>query len=263
MTARSKVSGLNRDQKIELIELLEEKARRERRRKLWTYFPDEGPLRRELYRKHMQFFTAGGRHKPMHCCPPDCDGSPHRERLFLAANQVGKTESAGGYETTLHLTGRYPTWWPGMRFTHAIDAWCAGDTRQTTRDIQQVKLLGTNDIRRTDLIGTGLIPGDDIVQIVPMQGFPGAVEQIVVKSQFGGNSLLGIKSYDQGRASFQGTVKHLIWNDEECPLDVYIECLARLLTTSGISMLTFTPLKGLTELVLQFMPGGKLPGAKK
>ena len=255
---------LSREDKIRLLELLKEKQRREQQRKLFTYYPEKGPLRRELYAKHMQFFALGGRHKPMVCCPPDCDGSPHRERLFLAANQIGKTEGAGGYETTLHLTGRYPAWWTGLRFTHPIDAWCAGDTRQTTRDIQQVKLLGTNDIRRTDLIGTGLIPGEDIVDIVPMLGYPGAVEQIQVRHRpSGGLSLLGIKSYDQGRKSFQGTVKHLIWNDEECPLDVYIECLARLLTTGGHSLLTFTPLMGLTELVLQFMPGGKIPGARK
>ena len=75
-------------------------ARDESRRKLWTYYPDSGPLRRELYPKHLQFFAAG---------------AAHRERLFMAANRVGKTEGVGGYETTLHLTGEYPPWWEGWR----------------------------------------------------------------------------------------------------------------------------------------------------
>ena len=37
-------------------------------------------------------------------------------------------------------------------------------------------------------------------------------------------------------------------------MDVYGECLIRTATTNGILMLTFTPLAGLTETVLQFLP---------
>ena len=39
--------------------LLEELARRTDRRRLYTYYPDEGPLRRELYPKHQAFLAAG------------------------------------------------------------------------------------------------------------------------------------------------------------------------------------------------------------
>ena len=45
-----------------------------------------------------------------------------------------------------------------------------------------------------------------------------------------------------------------IWLDEEPPLDVYGECLIRTATTNGIIMLTFTPLEGLSDTVLQFQP---------
>jgi phage terminase large subunit-like protein len=48
----------------------------------------------------------------------------------------------------------------------------------------------------------------------------------------------------------------VVWFDEEVPMDIYMEGLTRLLTTCGIMMLTFTPLNGLTEVVLRFLPAG-------
>src|SRR3954454_13503795 len=96
--------------------------RRNSRNKIRTYYPNEGPLRRELYPKHMACFAAG---------------AIHRERLMLAANRVGKTEGVGAYETTVHLTGQYPPWWEGPRFHKPIKAWAAGDTSKTVRDILQ------------------------------------------------------------------------------------------------------------------------------
>ena len=92
------------------------------KRKIDTMYPETGPLRRELYPKHMEFFTAG---------------ASFRERCAMAANRVGKTEGMGGYETALHLTGRYPDWWPGRRFDHPVQWWAAGKTNETTRDIVQ------------------------------------------------------------------------------------------------------------------------------
>ena len=46
------------------------------RNKINSYYPNDGALRRELYPKQQLFFKAGKK---------------HRERLFLAANRVGKT----------------------------------------------------------------------------------------------------------------------------------------------------------------------------
>jgi hypothetical protein len=42
------------------------------------------------YARHMEFFEAGAK---------------YRERCMMAANRVGKTLGAGGYETAAHLTG--------------------------------------------------------------------------------------------------------------------------------------------------------------
>jgi phage terminase large subunit-like protein len=62
---------------------------------------------------------------------------------------------------------------------------------------------------------------------------------------------LWFRSYVQGREIFQGFELHGFWADEECPADVYEEGQVRLMTNDGISMLTFTPLNGLTALVQQ------------
>src|SRR5258707_770829 len=110
-----------------LESLLADIASRRRRNKLETLYPDEGPLRRELYPKHLTFFAGGGR---------------AMERCFMAANRVGKTFGVGGYETALHLTGLYPHWWEGRRFTQPITALVAGATVETTRDIGQSALIG-------------------------------------------------------------------------------------------------------------------------
>lgn len=223
----------------ELVDLRDAIKAKVEHNRIGTYYPDSGPLRRELYPQHVKFFEAG---------------TTYRERLFLAANRVGKTEGVGAYETTLHLTGRYPNWWKGKRFMEPIDAWAAGDTSKTVHlEIIQPKLLG-----RSGDPGTGMIPADAIIRQLPKMGVPDGVEKIEVRHVSGGISRLTLKTYEQGRKSFQGTEKHLVWLDEECPQDIYTECLMRTMKTAhfpgGIIMLTFTPLSGLTPLVLEFMP---------
>jgi phage terminase large subunit-like protein len=203
------------------------------RRKIDSYYPPDGPLGRNSYPRHCEFFALG---------------REHRERAFLAANRVGKTEGVGAYETTLHLTGQYPDWWQGKRFSSAITAWAAGDTSQTTRDILQEKLLGP----KADF-GIGMIPGDLILRTTPKPGVPDAIETIFVRHESGGTSELTLKNYEQGRVSFQGTGRHVIWLDEECDMGIYTECLLRTMTTNGLMICTFTPLLGLSEVVRYFL----------
>lgn len=229
------LASLSSSERRELLDLLEERERRKGQRKLFSLYPDQGPLRRELYPKHMAFFRAG---------------LDEMERAAIAANRVGKTWGLGGYEVALHLTGLYPDWWPGRRFDKPIEAWAAGDTSETTRDIVQAALLGP-----IDELGTGLIPGAKIVgEPSRRRGVADAIDTARVEHVSGGVSLLGFKSYDQGRKKFQGTAKHVVWLDEEPPADVYDECLIRLMTTGGLMIGTFTPLSGISEIVLRYMP---------
>jgi phage terminase large subunit-like protein len=52
---------------------------------------------------------------------------------------------------------------------------------------------------------------------------------------------------------FMGTSIDLIWLDEECPQDIFTQCITRTATTNGITYMTFTPEHGLTSLVNDFM----------
>ena len=105
-------------------------------------------------------------------------------------------------------------------------------------------------------LGQGLIPRKAIIgQPTGRPGLTGAFDTARIAHKTGGTSLLGFKSYDQRRQSFQGTGKHVIWLDEEPPMDVYSECLLRLMTTNGLMLCTFTPLLGLSDVALMFLPG--------
>lgn len=227
-----------RKKKLELLKLLDERNRRNKYNKIKQLFPDEGPFRRELYQKHLEFFRAG---------------AVHRERLFMAGNRVGKT-IAGGCELTYHLTGDYPDWWEGEWFDRPVKALAAGDTGQTTRDIIQEKLLGDYED-----VGSGLIPKEKIHGSPTRKpGVPKAYEEVKVKHSSGGYSTLMLRSYDQGRRIFQGFEADVIWFDEEVPEDVYSEGLVRTMTTNGLLIMTFTPLMGMTPLVLSFMESADL-----
>lgn len=236
MQADIDLVNMSPTQKAELSTLLDELKRRSGMRLLSHLFPDTGPLRRELYVKHLEFFELG---------------ATKRERAFIAGNRVGKTVGAG-VEWAYHLTGEYPAWWTGHRFIKPIRLLVSGDTHETTRDILQMKMLGsTTD--RPEAFGTGLIPGRCLGAIVPRVHIKGAVEKAYVKYAGGGESEIWFRSFVQGREIFQGFELDGFWPDEECPQDVYDEGQVRLMTTRGLSTLTFTPLNGLTPLIENLM----------
>lgn len=171
----------------------------------------------------------------------------------MAGNRCGKT-TAGGYETTLHLTGLYPAWWEGRRFDCPTEFWVAGETGLTTRDILQRELLG-----RWGSFGTGTLPREVIVDWTRKAGnVPETVDTILVRHVSGGVSVCGFKTYSEGRGNFQGTFKHGCWFDEEPPAPVYTEALMRTMVVpgdprGGLIYLTFTPLLGWSDVVTSFL----------
>lgn len=182
-------------------------------------------------------------------------GANSRQRCLMAGNQLGKTYAAGS-ETAMHLTGLYPDWWRGKTFPRATRGWAGSKNAEVARDGAQRILLGP-----TNAPGTGTIPRDRIVEIKKARGVPDAVESVLVKHTSGDNSLLVFKGYQDGREAWQAETLDFVWYDEEPPEDIYSEGLTRTNNTRGVVYLTFTPLLGMTFVVLRFWnrePGTKL-----
>ena len=204
--------------------------------KFGQYFTAKEPFPRSAYPKHLEFFAAG---------------AVYKERLFMAANRIGKSEG-GAFEVTCHLTGKYPSWWTGRRFDGPVEVWACGTTSETTRDIVQSKLFGPPD--GVGVWAGGMVPPNLVVKHTKRpHGLTNSLESVWVAHVSGGVSIVGLKTYEQGRKSFEGTAKHVIWCDEEPPADCYTEMLYRTLTTQGIVMTTFTPLQGMSEVVTGFL----------
>lgn len=246
--------SLDRERKERLALMLAEKRKR-MSSPFRRMFPDEdiiGPdgaieiHARRKYFAQCEFFEAGAR---------------YRERCLMAANRLGKTVCAA-YELTCHLTGDYPHWWVGRRFDGPIRAWAAGEVGKTTRDIVQRELLGSVSSGQTKVSdGAGMIPAHLIASIRPASGgVPDLMDTVKVRHVSGKESTLGFKSYGEGTSAFAGTAQHVIWFDEEPPIDVYGEALIRTATTDGVVMITFTPLNGWTDTVKQFMRADEKPG---
>lgn len=231
------IERLSSKEKIELITLLEEKRLRKRRNAM-QYF--------EPYPWQRKFYEAG---------------KEHRQRLLMAANQVGKTRGAS-FEFAFHLTGRYPQWWDGKVFDNMNRAWALGHSGEQIRDNVQLQLFG--EVVYVDgqrqVSGTGSIPHDAIIQesIIWSPHTKNLIKDISIRHKDGHNVTVSLKSYTQGQDVMMGPVIDLIWIDEE-PIDqeIYPQALTRTINgdgnRGGLVMMTFTPENGMTPLVTQFM----------
>jgi len=221
--------------KAELLMLLKNLESHEQETRFLRFFED-----RNLYPKHHEFMASG---------------LQFRQRNFIAANRIGKSTVAE-CELTMHLTGIYPDWWTGKKFTRAQDWWVVCVDSDTIKATVQPALLG-----KIGEFGTGFIPKSklDFSTLKDATKSDTLVSSFRVKHKSGKFSTVEFKSAQSGRAAFQGS-KRSIWIDEECPEDIYVECLARTMDDSGIEnnpeadilMMTFTPLKGLTPVIKNF-----------
>ena len=197
---------------IEKIKAIEAEQRRRRESdNLARYNTGE-----KLHRKQLDF----------HMCQK-------RNRWVFGGNRSGKTE-CGAVEAVWLARGNHPY----RQNKPDIFGWVVSLSTQVQRDVAQKKLLH-------------YLRPDWIVDIVMQSGRKdspqtGIVDQIIVRNVFGGTSVIGFKSCDQGREKFQGSSLDFVWFDEEPPHDIYEECLMRVLDREGLIFGTMTPLKGLT-----------------
>lgn len=180
-----------------------------------------------------------------------CISVAHPSRLYVTKDFIVTHNTlSASRETAMHLTGMYPEWWTGAKFRRPTTGWAASLTSQGTRDTVQRLLLGPPGQH-----GTGAIPKKSIIDIKKAtHGVADAVETITVRHEpTGGTSRLTLKTYDQGRERWQGDTLNFLWLDEECPMDIYVEGLTRLVATGGIAYMTFTPLLGMSGVVRRFL----------
>lgn len=178
----------------------------------------------------------------------------------MAGNQLGKT-LAGAMEWAMHLTGLYPDWWVGKRFSDAGRYWAAGETAESTRDTVQKLLIGPPEQEAE--WGTGTIPHANLIDVQRARGIPNSIDSVTIRHASGGINTLLLKSYEKGREKWQGDTVLGVWFDEEPPMDIYSEGLTRTNTTDGIAMITFTPLKGMSEVVKLFLGDSDIEELRK
>lgn len=210
------------DQALQDLELAAERKRFQK----WLFF--------EPVQKQLDFFATG---------------LTHPERLLVAGNRLGKTECAA-YEVSRHLTGEYPPWWNGKRFNRPVRMWAAGTSATEVRDTIQEKLCGP--VGDSEMFGSGYIPREAFAgQPKASRSATDGFDSLQVKHKAGGTSRLVFKAYEQERQHWQGAELDLIWFDEEPPEELYVEGRTRL-GGKGMSMMTFTPLFGMTKVVRRF-----------
>jgi phage terminase large subunit-like protein len=200
-------------------------ARRYRAKDWWRPYP-----------KQAQFFATG---------------LQFRERALFAGTQLGKSECAA-YELACHLSGEYAPDWPGRKFDRPVRAWCVGENQKMVRDIMQKKLCG--EPGNVEAFGSGMIPRHLFIGApVLARGESNAYDTISVRHASGQASTLQFRTYQSGAMALQGATLNCLWCDEE-PADpaVYAECLARVSATGGFVMITFTPLRGMTEISARY-----------
>jgi phage terminase large subunit-like protein len=216
----------------------------------FVFTEDEGYNSRKAYKKHWDFMQAG---------------SNHRFRMLSGGNGSGKSYCMGT-EISYHVTGLYPKGWTGKVIKNPKSVWIVAETGELFRDSLQKILFGNPG----EELGTGLIPhsskredGVGIIDTSSRPGVPGGIGSALIRHKNGGAVSIILKTFDMRRENLQAATIDLVAFDEEPPEDVYSECIMRTRGTRtkepGISMLAFTPLKGLTDVVMRYLPNGQFP----
>jgi len=225
------VQSLSKAEKIQFLQLMEEKERRNKSRKFLTVYESFYGWQREFVRATKKYHE---------CC-------------LCSANQIGKTYLGTDIDA-MHLLGDYPDDWDGHKFDFAPLCWGLGYSMEKCRDLLQKALFGE---LQGDKFTGGLVPADRILSYQRASGTPNACRTVWVKHRLG-TSLIQFWSYTQGQHAIMGDVVDWVHVDEE-PEDQTIrpQLLTRTINgdngKGGRVIYTFTPENGKTELVMKFM----------
>src|SRR5262245_54414794 len=180
------------------------------------------------------------------------DGARYHQRLLRGGNQVGKS-FACAFEVALHLTGQYPTWWQGRRFSKPTRGWVIGPTAQLVRDGPQRQLCSRQGEFGTGTIGLANFASKPVM----IPGGTGGIDTLTTHHAIdgvrSGLSTATFKSFEMRAEKLQAESVDWIWIDERCSEQIYSELLARTTATDGIVFMSYTPLKGGGELSYRFL----------
>lgn len=148
--------------------------------------------------------------------------SPARGRLFIGGNRSGKTVG-GAAEAVKRLTG-----------TH--ESYTKHRTPIRGRAVGVDFDNGVNKIMMPEI--ARWIPPSMLINGSWEASYAKGDKTLTLEN----GSTLEFMSYDQDVDKFAGTSRHFVWFDEEPPEEIFNECLARLIDTSGDWWMTMTPL---------------------
>lgn len=158
-----------------------------------------------------------------------------KNRWVFGGNRSGKTE-CGAVEAVYMARGIHPY----RENRKNVFGWVVSLSQQVQRDVAQAKIL--HYLKPSWIQDVTMLSGKK-----ESLNF-GVIDQIRIRNVFGGISVIGFKSCDQGREKFQGSSLDFVWFDEEPPEDIYEECRMRVMDKNGDVFGTMTPLKGLTYI---------------
>ena len=199
-----------------------------------TFFPDSGAFARDLFPKSMEFFEA----------------TKHFQNVNIFGSNRSSKSITLAYAAATWALGDYPDWWPGRVFAKPVKIWLCGETGLLVRNNLQRYVMGEKDhegehsfIKREDIVGF-------TYQTRPV----GLCERAVIKSKYGGHSVIEFKSYDQGSVRFASDTIDVGILDEEPGTGIYSEVTTRTATTRGLVACGFTSVKGITPLIQTIAP---------
>ncbi len=190
-------------------------------------------IEREQIRRSNRPLSRYNKHKVHHKQMQFHKCTNKSNRWVFGGNRSGKTE-CGAVETVWLARGIHPY----RANKDDISCWVVSLSQQVQRDVAQSKILHYLD--KSWIREISMLQGR---KASPQYGI---IDYIVIDNVFGGTSRIAFKSCEAGREKFQGTSVDFVWFDEEPPLDIYQECLMRIIDRDGHVFGTMTPLKGAT-----------------
>lgn len=160
----------------------------------------------------------------------------------------------------MHLTGLYQPWFDGRKVTDSGHIFIVmGQTIDSTSDVLQKALIGTDDASLLEDYGSGSIPRKSIdFESIRKNGRN--LERIRINHIDGGQNTIYFMAASKGTAPIMGMVVKGVLIDEEPEFDsigMYEQLLTRTVNANGFITLTFTPEFGMTELNKKFEIGSE------